>query len=242
MPPQRYPLGLSSGNRLPSHELSPYTRGQIIGYHKAGAAPLEIALSLNEQPRTILTTIHKESLRNEGESQPRTPRGKSYTDTDVRHILRVVRAEPKSTYAQVKLACGLTCSTSTLKRILKEYGITNWRAKRRPELSPAHAAARLTWCIKRKDWNKETWGMVMWSDECSVERGRGKEQEWVFRTPAQKWQRAYVQTYKAGKDISIMVWACFWDRGRSDLYILDRDFESKKHGYSANSYLSVLND
>jgi hypothetical protein len=84
--------------------------------------------------------------------------------------------------------------------------------------------------------------MVMWSDECSVERGRGKVQEWVFRTPAQKWQKDYVQTYKASKDIKIMVWGSFWDYGRSDLYILDRDFESKKHGYSANSYLVVLND
>ena len=39
-----------------------------------------------------------------------------------------------------------------------------------------------------------------------------------------------------------MVWGCFWDLSRSDLYILDRDFEAKKHGYSANSYLQVLND
>jgi hypothetical protein len=38
-----------------------------------------------------------------------------------------------------------------------------------------------------------------------------------------------------------MVWGCFWDHGRSDLYVLDRDFESKKHGYSANSYIEVLN-
>ena len=37
-----------------------------------------------------------------------------------------------------------------------------------------------------------------------------------------------------------MVWGCFWDTGRLDLYVLDRDFELKKHGYSANSYLEVL--
>jgi hypothetical protein len=50
-----------------------------------------------------------------------------------------------------------------------------------------------------------------------------------------------IQTYKASRDISVMVWGCFWDNGRSGLYVLDRDFESKKHGYSANSYLDVLN-
>jgi len=43
-----------------------------------------------------------------------------------------------------------------------------------------------------------------------------------------------------------MVWACFWfiegQIRRSELYLLDRDFEAKKHGYSARSYLQVLDD
>ena len=37
-----------------------------------------------------------------------------------------------------------------------------------------------------------------------------------------------------------MVWGAFWDLGRTNLYIIDRDFESKKYGYSANSYIEVL--
>jgi len=40
--------------------------------------------------------------------------------------------------------------------------------------------------------------------------------------------------------MKIMVWGCFWDNERTNLYIMDRDFESKKHSYSANSYLEVL--
>ena len=38
-----------------------------------------------------------------------------------------------------------------------------------------------------------------------------------------------------------MVQGCFWDNSKTNLYIMDRDFESKKHGYSAESYLEVLN-
>jgi len=82
--------------------------------------------------------------------------------------------------------------------------------------------------------------MVMWSDECSAERGRGKAQEWCFRTPDQKYHPEFVQTYDTKKNMKIMVWAGFWGDGRTGLYIMDRDFESKKHGYSANSYLEVL--
>ena len=82
----------------------------------------------------------------------------------------------------------------------------------------------------------------MWSDECSVERGSGKDTEWCFRTPEQKWHPEMIDTYKCGKDIRVMVWAAFWDDGRIGAYIMDWDFESKKHRYSANSYIEVLNE
>jgi hypothetical protein len=49
-----------------------------------------------------------------------------------------------------------------------------------------------------------------------------------------------IQTYNCHKNMKVMVWGCFWDTGRTNLYIMDRHFESKKHGYSANSYLEVL--
>jgi hypothetical protein len=50
-----------------------------------------------------------------------------------------------------------------------------------------------------------------------------------------------VQTYNTKKNMKVMVWGAFWDVGRSGYYIMDRDFESKKYGYLANSYLEALN-
>jgi hypothetical protein len=46
---------------------------------------------------------------------------------------------------------------------------------------------------------------MVWSNECSVERGRGKRDEWVFRTLAQKWDRNIVQTYSTNKNIKTIV-------------------------------------
>jgi hypothetical protein len=40
--------------------------------------------------------------------------------------------------------------------------------------------------------------------------------------------------------MKVIVWGAFGGTGRSNIYIIDRDFESKKHGYSAASYLEVL--
>jgi len=73
-----------------------------------------------------------------------------------------------------------------------------------------------------------------------VARGTGKAREWVFGTPDQKWDRNKVTEMPNGKPFSIMIWGAFWGSGRSDLYLLDRDFEFKKHGYSAASYIQIL--
>jgi hypothetical protein len=37
-----------------------------------------------------------------------------------------------------------------------------------------------------------------------------------------------------------MVWGAIWLGGRADLVIMERDEESRGDGYSANSYLKVL--
>jgi hypothetical protein len=239
MPPLRTPLQDISSNRLSREHLSPYIRGRVIGMSAEGASSSKIARHLDLAESTIKYTIKIDPLRIEGFSIPKAPRQKSYTDADERVLLRHVRLNPKDTYQQTIDACRLSCKRETVKKILKRHGITNWRCKRRPELTEAHAAKRLAWCLKYKDWRVEEWGMICWSDECSCERGRGKRGEWCFRTPLQKWEPRMVQTYGTNKNMKIMVWDAFWDLGRTNLYIMDRDFESQKHGYSANSYLEV---
>jgi transposase len=237
---QRVPLGPRSGNIRRGPELSPFTRAKIVGARDFGGTPTQIGTRYNLAESTIRSTLKLDPERSNGISKPRSGRPKLYTEREERCILRQVRLHPKCTYADVRRACLVTLCDSTLRRILKKHGIANWRAKKRPELTEEHAAARLAWCIERKNWGVEEWRKYMWSDECSVERGSGATRQWVFCTPAQKWNRDMVQTYKKGKDISVMVWGCFWGSGRTDLYILDRDFEAKKHGYSANSYIEVL--
>ena len=86
-------------------------------------------------------------------------------------------------------------------------------------------------------------GEHMWSSECSAERGRGQEQLWVFGTPSDKWNPSHVLTYKKGKQLRVMAWAAFWGHGkRTPLYILERDWEAKNHGYYAQFYNEILED
>jgi hypothetical protein len=51
-----------------------------------------------------------------------------------------------------------------------------------------------------------------------------------------------IDTYKKGKDISVMIWGAIHGEGRSDIVLLERDPDSEKSGYTANSYLAVLRE
>ena len=83
---------------------------------------------------------------------------------------------------------------------------------------------------------------MIWSDECSVERGTGRDPVWVFRYPNEKWNKEMINPYKKGKGVSVMVWAAFWSRERSNLHRMVRDMDSRRQGYSAASYIDVLEE
>jgi hypothetical protein len=140
MPPQRITLGSISGNRAFNHELSPYQRGLALGMKLAGAKPIDIRTALNVSRGALRSTFSLDDLRNEGKSQLRSGRPKEYTIVEERKLIRHVRLNPKDTYAQVREACQLSIQKGTIKKILKEYGIVNWRARRRPFLTEKHAA------------------------------------------------------------------------------------------------------
>lgn len=110
-------------------ELTPYMRGKIVGAAAAGASIASLAQEFNLSRSTIRVTLSRDSLRTDGESRARTGRPKSYTDRDVRNLIRHVQTHPTDTYAQMRRALGTGHSSRIMKDILKANGITHWHAK-----------------------------------------------------------------------------------------------------------------
>jgi hypothetical protein len=86
--------------------------------------------------------------------------------------------------------------------------------------------------------------LVIFSDECSIEIGKGKKDRWCFRLnyQSEKWKKENIQPHKEGNIISVMVWGAVWGGSRSDIVLLERDPDSKRHGYSARSYIDIVKD
>jgi hypothetical protein len=146
-------------------------------------------------------------------------------------VIRIARRTPKCTYATLRKQSGLDLSTKVLRRILQDAGILNWRSDRRPELTVEHARLRLQFAR-------------LFSDECSVEKGVGKERTWSFGYPQEKWHHNKIDEYPKGKQGSVMIWAAIGGTGtagrRSELIIMEHDPQSKRCGYTTVSYLNTL--
>lgn len=176
----RRPLARINGNRTIRKELTTYTRGLIIGKHESGVSMTHISQTLGIPLSTVSETIKRNPERINGESSPRSGRPKSYTERDRRHIIRIIRRDPFITYPALRLRAGLDISSTTFLKILKESGYGHWRAKKRPKLTEEHAKLRLEWAKKHKDWTFTEWAKVIWSDESSIEIGKGQKDYWVF--------------------------------------------------------------
>ncbi len=94
-----------------------------------------------------------------------------------------------------------------------------------PALRPADARRWLEWAAERKNWTIGQWNQVIWSDECSVARGKTGCQEWVLQPRSDKWKPYVVQErwYRQEK-ISQMFWAgVSQEHGRTDLVVMEGD-------------------
>ena len=51
-----------------------------------------------------------------------------------------------------------------------------------------------------------------------------------------------IQPYKKGKGVSIIIWAGFCDRDKTNLHRITRDPMAPRGGYSASNYVEVLKE
>jgi hypothetical protein len=55
-----------------------------------------------------------------------------------------------------------------------------WQRLKRPALTAEHARFRRNWAEGYRYFTYLNWRRVRWSDECSIQLGKGQKFEWVF--------------------------------------------------------------
>jgi transposase len=253
MPPQHAFSAEISGNARKNPHLTPYERTRIIAKHEAGASLAELASEFECSKFTIHDTIKRYLLHQTTSDLPRSGRPPGVSSYTKKILYRKARVAPKIEYSELAKdgvivnADGTTTkppSHSTLYCALKRKGLTNFCCKKRPKLNRGHAAKRLNFA---REYRHFAWGqrILKFSDECSVQKGSGANQEWCFRFPWEKWKKEMITESTNSRKPAQMVWGSIWvdERGRarrSNLVIMERDSDALRGGYSAQSYMEAL--
>jgi transposase len=99
--PQRRVFGEISGNVIRRKELSPATRGRIVGKAEEGASQRKISHDLGIAKSTVADTTKHAPERQHQHLKKRPGRPTKWNARDERRILRIVRNHPKREWKDI---------------------------------------------------------------------------------------------------------------------------------------------
>lgn len=167
--------------RQPLGEVSPNQRARVISARDHGISLPVIRRMESLKDSTCRAIIKNAPNQVSCTSLPRPGRPSVLTPHDHRAIRRAIVVNPKITAQQLFITCAPHSSKKTIYRWLQKSGIQKWRCKQRPFLTADHARQRRIWAEKYNRKPIEFWQRLRWSDETSIERGKGGKIEWVYR-------------------------------------------------------------
>lgn len=118
---------------------------------------------------------------------------------------------------------------NTVRNVLHEKGLSAIVKPKKAYLSLKNVKDRLAWAITHKDWTKDDWRRVVWTDETNVNRfgSDGHKYAWI-RDDELIQPRHFQKTVKHGGG-SIKLWSCITYEGVG--YIVKIDNTLDQHLY-----------
>lgn len=199
--------------------------------------------------RETVNRIRREYLPDE--IVPKGGRPRMFSPRYRRKLIRLLTSGKLDTATQVKkfLECNteITTSAQTVRNLLHSSGLKSAVKKKKPRLLLHHKRARQNFAIKYRNWTKEDWHKVIFSDETKINRLGSDGRQWVWKKPGIRLNdRQISPTVKFGGG-SIMLWGCITVHGigfmcriegrmDSDLYttILSDEFMNTVNFYNLN--------
>jgi transposase len=132
-----------SANRRRGKELSPGTRGRILGLLESGKSCRLVSEIVKVPKSTVHYTLQRAKKHSTTHSLPGRGRKQCLSPSDKRYIYSICRRNPLFRWKQVLQSLDRKISRSTLQRTLREFKLRKWRSKRRIPLSKDGARERL---------------------------------------------------------------------------------------------------
>jgi transposase-like protein len=196
-------------NQQPTHApLTPERRWAIIAYHKLQMTVQSIALLVGCTPHTVYHWINHYNEHGTVDDAPRSGRPRlSMPPLREEADLHPFASTPRMLKAKLQIAA----SKRVIRRRLNDDMLFGRVSRHFFKLTPDVIRDRLSFANGYKNWTKEQWMSVIFSDEKIFTLGQ-HGQVWVQRPPNAAWLEKYCREEESHPK-GINFWCCFSGRG-----------------------------
>lgn len=219
--------------------LSEVKRAQIVILHNEGVSERQISKKVGCSKTAVHQAVVKFKSCASYADKKKSGRPRKTTPRDDNLIRRTVVRSPTSSANKIRsllLLKGTTVDRSTVsRRLSKEFGLKAYKPARKPKLTAAMRAKRLSFAKKYVAWDEIKWSKVLFSDESQFQQF-GTRKTFVRRPVGKRFDARYtIATMKHPP--SVMIWGGMSAHGRAGLFFLP-----KRTTMNGVSYLEMLKD
>lgn len=193
-------------------------RGEIIQQLQLGNSQRLVAKSFGVS-RCAVQAIHKKCIvTGSVDDRPKSGRPPKTSIRERRTLIRLSKKNPFLSASQLRNEWKTErfVSKSTVKNILRKYGLFGRIAARKPLLTNKQKKSRLLWCRSHLNWNFERFEKLIFSDETRIELKPRKQQR-VRREIGNRFKIRYTQKTVRFGEKSLMIWGAIKANGQRSL-------------------------
>lgn len=193
-------------------------RLRVLALLNEGKSQTAIARELGIARGSVQYIIKKYQATGDIRDRQRSGRPSKTTPRERRRLVLLAKYHPKwpATRLRREWQTSTPVSLTTVKEILRNQGLFGRIAARKPHLTLSQVKRRLKWCKAYRNWTREMWGKVIFSDECRLEL-KPKIRAFVRRAVGNRFSKRYtIKTKKYGGG-SITVWGAIRGDGKRTL-------------------------
>ena len=209
-------------------DLSPFTKGRIIGMAAAGKTFKEISNELKISYSAAFRFAARHANQGETTNRKNCGRRRKTTPATDQDIVHQAEATPFNTSRQIIQTMDLDISGTTLRRRLRENGIRPYWSASKPAITDGDCQARLAFARRYENWTADDWKRAIFMDESTAQSFSNAKKR-VFRRKNTRLDPDFVSENKSSGRFSIPLYGCFCATGPGQLFRIEGRLNHEKY-------------
>lgn len=226
-------------------DTTPEVAAQVVALIESGLNQSQVARQLNLSRYSVRRVYQRYQATGGYQRRQGSGRPRATTERDNRFLmtmsLRNRRLNAVQLGQRLQEAREVEVSRWTVRRRLREGGLTAHRPATGPKLTPAHRQARLQFAREHLNWTEEQWRTVLFSDECRMclhgNDGRGR----VYRRSGERFAQCCIAERVSYGGGSCMFWGGMSMEAKTELvFITGPNTGRQSRGLTSRRYIEEV--